>query len=260
MVLENYSISAIREACNIEWNLFANKIAQIIEADEFQNIRTFCEAQLQLIDRTSSRMSSKQDIIGSRPSLQQSLKSLESALLSVRSALEAESLDILTLQRALKALSSQFQHSDPLLQLIASTDSELATVKKANIGFIDVMQQYITNAENGRVQRRSVKLSCQESFAEISAFFAQAEKEEKRIAAIAARPVPQNGDEPRTTPVRKLKKIPEPRHLAVTRPKLFEDRKLVSVRPGRRAVYHSKSAAFFIPPASVAEEPHDPVE
>jgi hypothetical protein len=260
MSQEGCPIADIHNACTREWTMFSNLMTPIVESDELQNVRAFCGTQLQLLERTVARIASAQETLTSKPALQQSFVSLEAAVNSVRNSLQ---IDYKNVQKTLKTLATEFQRSDPLLKLITTSESELTALKKSNLDFVEMMIQYVTNAGNGCAQRRTVNIFCQECFNEITAAFVQAEREESQRKALTARQntVPQNGEEEnRTRPVRKLGRIPEPRHIPVTRSKLFEDRRLVSARPARRSVPHSQSAMALVQPHQLSQEAHSDVE
>jgi hypothetical protein len=243
MALGDSGPAAIRLLCNSEWQTFSNMIGTI--ASERENVRTFCNTQLQLLQRTFSRIAAKQAKFADRPQLLENFKALEAALNAVTSAIDKEHSN---LQNLLKALSLQFQHADTLLKLLTPIEAELAALKKTNLDLVDMMMQYIANAENGSAQRRGVRQFAQECFNEIGNLLTQAEVQEKREEELGARKPP-NPDAPPLPkkPVKKLKKFPAPKHIPVTRSKLFEDRKLISSLPKpKKSMTRSHSAFVFV--------------
>jgi hypothetical protein len=155
----------------------------------------------------------------------------------------------------LRALSSQFQHSDSLLKFITTGEAEPVALKKASLDLIEMMLQYIANAESGCAQRRAVRPFAQECQSEISALLTQAEGLEKRSEELAARqrqgPAEAEGEKP-ILPKKKFKKYPATKHLPVTRSKLFEDRKMISKTAARKRMTHSQSAFVLAAPPNGA--------
>jgi hypothetical protein len=61
MALTDGTSASIRQFFNSEWATFSSAIAAIVGTNEREHVRNFCNIQLQLLQRTVSRISSKQN-------------------------------------------------------------------------------------------------------------------------------------------------------------------------------------------------------
>jgi hypothetical protein len=196
-------VGTVQSAYEAEWQIFFSNLMAIVQSDEFRNAREFCENELRLIDRTVDKIRAKRASFSKSPQLTQSFQTLETSLLDAKNALGA---DFPNLPKFLQLLTGRFQLSDGLLKFATATQSELVVAKRTLLNLIELMHQYIQNAENAKAQRRQIETFCRDQNAEILRLFSEAGKEERNILSQkqkAADPRRDRGS------VRKIGKIPE---------------------------------------------------
>jgi hypothetical protein len=208
-------------------------LTPIIETDELKTVREFCQNQLTVIDRTIDRIRARQASFARKPQLNQSFESLDKSLQDVKTALKG---DISLFQKLLQSLAAQLHRSDALLKYATTSEPDFALAKKTSLGAIEYMQQFIQNAEKGCAQRTRLHTFCREQNIEILHLFSQAARDGTLDS-------PSRGDEKQTEvkrdrrTIRKVATYATPKHIPMSRPKLFEDRRRVSalgIRPQRK--------------------------
>lgn len=226
---ESSTIAELRGQFKTEWTRFVDGIDKIVEINETENIREFCRRQLPSVERTVQRMRGKAEILEKRPKTKQEFDAIDVAFQDAAGALE-ENLG--NFRRSLRALLAAFQGGNRIIKLITTNESEMELVKKTNVDFVNMMLEFIANAENGVTRRKGVKAVCSDALKEINALFDAAAREEKRIRDVEKREADKDKpirkkEEKLLPPAAKLQPTPIPKHTAVTRPPLFEERKRV---------------------------------
>lgn len=226
---ESSTVAELRGQFKTEWTRFVDGIDKIVEINETENIREFCRRQLPSVERTVQRMRGKAEILEKRPKTKQEFDAIDVAFQDAAGALE-ENLG--NFRRSLRALLAAFQGGNRIIKLITASESEMELVKKTNVDFVNMMLEFISNAENGVTRRKGVKVVCSDALKEINALFDAAAREEKRIRDVEKREADKDKpirkkEEKLLPPAAKLQPTPIPKHTAVTRPPLFEERKRV---------------------------------
>jgi hypothetical protein len=217
-----------------------SKLTPVVETDELENVRAFCRSQLAIIGKTIDKIRGQQpsfpDPATERgQTFQTSFELLQKLFNDSRAALEDDFPNFDGLLRSLSA-HIQLKRSSVLFKYATTSLPQRMATKRANVAVIDLMHEYIQNAENGCAQRRRIFAFCQEQNLEILGQFEKANRDET-LARQAERPR-------KETEQRDPRPIPEPkkwkpvRHLPVQRGRLYQDRKRVSAlgyRPARTA-------------------------
>jgi hypothetical protein len=217
-----------------------SKLTPIVETDELENVRAFCRAQLNVIgdviDKISAHQASFPDPETERgQKLKASFESLQKCFNDAIIALED---DFPNFNRCLRTLSAhiQLKRSNQLFKYATGSKAQLAATKQANVSLIELMHQYIQNAEDGCAQRRKVFTFCEEQNIAILGQFDRANRDEIVATEIESPPRKIETEQRDRKSIPELKKNQPVRHLPVNRGRLFQDRKRVSAlafRPQR---------------------------
>ena len=228
---ETSTVSDLRAQFRAEWKRFVDGVDKIVETNEIDNVREFWERQVPSIERTVQRMRGKAELLEKRPKTKQEFEAIDTAFQDATAAL-SESLG--SFRRTLRALHGALESGDRIWKLITANETEMALVKQTSVDYVNAVLVFIGNAESAVSRRKGVKVVCSDALKEINTLFESALREEKKIREVERREA--DKDKPVkekkkkiTPPATKLQPIPVPKHTAVTRPPLFEERKRVGV-------------------------------
>ena len=228
---ETSTVSDLRTQFKAEWKKFVDGVDRIVETNEIDNVREFWERQVPSIERTVQRMRGKAESLEKRPKTKQEFEAIDTAFQDATAALD-ESLG--SFRRTLRALHGALESGDRVWKLITANETEMALVKQTNVDYVNAVLVFIGNAESAVSRRKGVKVVCSDALKEINTLFEAALREEKKIREVERREA--DKDKPvkerkkkMVPPAAKLQPIPVPKHTAVTRPPLFEERKRVGV-------------------------------